>query len=204
MTAAARTDTREALIDAAEALFAAEGPGGASLAAITKLAGQRNGGAIHYYFGGRDGLLAAVLDRHEAVLDEVRMSALIELRRSGHVSIESLVRVAVESLAGRLDSSSGRSFLAIQRERLIDAAGSWDFRSSSMRLIAAEVELLLDGRFADDEQVERFWLMTQLVIHRLADRSREEALGAQTSREMVVETLISVATSMLAGAPPQT
>jgi AcrR family transcriptional regulator len=54
-------ETREALLDAAEALFAAEGNGGVSLAANTRLAGQHNGGAIHYYFG--DGLLAAILDR---------------------------------------------------------------------------------------------------------------------------------------------
>jgi AcrR family transcriptional regulator len=75
-------ETREALLDAAEALFAAEGIGGVSLAAITRLAGQHNGGAIHYYyFGGRDGLLAAILDRHEAVLDEVRRHCCIMRNR---------------------------------------------------------------------------------------------------------------------------
>jgi AcrR family transcriptional regulator len=61
VAAAVEGDTREALLDAAQALFAAEGIDGVSLAAITRFAGQRNGGAIHYYFGGRDGLLAAIL-----------------------------------------------------------------------------------------------------------------------------------------------
>ena len=60
MAVAVEGETREALLDAAEALFAAEGIGGVSLAAITRLAGRHNGGAIHYYcFGGRDRLLAA-------------------------------------------------------------------------------------------------------------------------------------------------
>jgi AcrR family transcriptional regulator len=193
-------ETREALLDAAEASFAAEGIDGVSLAAITRLAGQRNGGAIHYYFGGRDGLLAAILDRHEAVLDEERMDALIELRRSGPASVEALARVVVESLAGRLDSASGRSFLAIQRDRLVESAGSWESRSATVRLIAAEIEAILgDHRFDEDEQAERFRLVAQLVIHRLADRSREEALGTATPRELVIETLVSAATSIMGG-----
>ncbi len=86
MAVAIEGDTRMALLDAAEVLFAAEGVDGVSLASITRLAGQRNGGAIHDSVGGRDGLLAAILDRHEAVLDEVRTEALIELRRCGSVS----------------------------------------------------------------------------------------------------------------------
>ena len=37
-------NTREALLDAAEALFAAEGIENVTLASITRFAGQRNGG----------------------------------------------------------------------------------------------------------------------------------------------------------------
>lgn len=197
MPANLETDTREALLDAAEALFAAEGIENVSLAAITRLADQRNGGAIHYHFGGRDGLLAAILDRHEAVLDEIRMEALLELRRSGEVTVESLIRVVVESLAGRLDSPSGRSFLAIQRDRLVESAGAWEFRSTTVRLIVAEALALLGADDDDAEMAERFRLATQLVIHRLADRSREESVGTDTPRPLVVETLVAAAHSIL-------
>lgn len=197
MATSVEGNTREALLEAAEELFAAEGVENVTLAAITKLAGQRNGGAIHYYFGGRDGLLAAILDRHEAVLDEIRMDALIELRRSGSVTVEALVRISIESLAGRLDSASGRAFLAIQRDRF--GAGSREFRSKTMRLIAAEIEAILsDYRFDEHEQRERSRLVSQLVIHRLADRSREETLGTATTRTLVIETMVSAATSILA------
>ena len=204
MAVRAEDDTREALLDAAESLFAAEGLDNVSLAAITRLADQRNGGAIHYHFGGRDGLLAAILDRHEAILDDIRMTSLIELRRTGDVTIEALLRVAVESLAGRLDSASGRSFLAIQRDRVIESGAAWNFRSATMQLIAAEAEALLsDCGFDEAEQAERFRLVTQLVIHRLADRSREEALETTTPRTLVVETLVSAATSILTGGQQQ-
>lgn len=202
MATGAEGDTREALLDAAEALFAAEGVENVTLAAITKQADQRNGGAIHYYFGGRDGLLAAILDRHQAVLDEARMEALIELRRSASVTVEALVRVVIGSLAGRLDSASGRSFLAIQRDRLLESAGAWNFRSMTMRLIAAEIEAIFhDEQLDQHEQEERFRLVTQLVVHRLADRSREETLGTATPRALVIETLVSAATSIFVVEP---
>ena len=196
-------DTRDALLDAAEALFAAEGIDNVSLAAITRLADQRNGGAIHYYFGGRDGLLAAILDRHGAALDEIRTDALIKARSSGPVTVEVLLRIVVESLAGRLDTDSGRSFLAIQRDRLVSTAGAWEFRSTTMRLIVGEIEAILsdgqfsDGQFSAEELEERFRLATQLVIHRLADRGREETLGSDLPRDVVIETLVSAATSIL-------
>jgi len=204
MTVSLEGDTREALLDAAEALFAAEGIENVSLAAITRLAGQRNGGAIHYHFGGRDSLLAAILDRHEAVLDEIRMNALIESRRSGPVTVEALARVSIEPLAGRLESATGRSFLAIQRNRLVKSGGSWNFRSTTMRLVVAEIQALISDRgFDEAEQAERIRLVTQLVIHRLADRSREETLKTTTPRTLVIETLVSAATSILTGEQQQ-
>ena len=197
-------DTRAALLDAAEALFATEGIDNVSLAAITHLAGQSNGGAIHYYFGGRDGLLGAILDRHEAVLDEIRTDALGAARRSGPVSVEALARIVVESLASRLDSDSGRSFLAIQRHRAVSGAGSWSFRSTTMRLIVAEIEAILgDGRFSNEEFAERMRLATLLVIHRLADRSRKETLGADLPRPVVIETLVLAVASVLTAEAPR-
>ena len=192
--------TREALLDAAEKLFAADGVENVTLAAITQMAKQRHGGAIHYYFGGRDGLLAAILDRHQVVLDEMRMDALIELSRSGSVTIEALLRIVIESLASRLDSPSGRSFLAIQRNRLVESDDFWSFRSKTMQLVAAEAEAMLDAQGFDEmERNERIRLATQLVMHRLADRSREESTGTTTPRGAVIETLVSAATSILSG-----
>lgn len=200
MSTAAETETREALLDAAESLFAAEGLADVSLAAITRLAGQRNGAAIHYHFGGRDGLLDAIYERHQTALDAARLEALIALRRGGQPAVSDLLRVAVESLAGRLDSASGRCFLTIQRHRLVELAGTAERRSPAVRMIAAELESLVGARFAPDDFEERGRLVTQMVINRMADRSREEALGtATTSRERMTETLVASATAIVGG-----
>ena len=198
MTAAVENETREALLDAAESLFAAEGLSDVSLAAITRLAGQRNGGAIHYHFGGRDGLLDAIFQRHQTALDASRLDALIALRRFGSPSVPELLRVVVESLAGLLDSASGRCFLEIQRHRLAELLDSVEYQTTSVRMIAAEIESLIGDRFDNDELGERSRLFTQMVIIRLADRSREEALGTATvQRELVVETLIAAGTAIV-------
>ncbi|MCP3938203.1 MAG: TetR/AcrR family transcriptional regulator [Actinomycetia bacterium] len=200
MPTAVECETRDVLLDAAESLFAAEGLADVSLAAITRLAGQRNGGAIHYHFGGRDGLLNAIFERHQTALDAARMEALIALRRRGQPAVSDLVRVVVESIAGRLDSTSGRCFLEIQRHRLVELAGAADHRTATVRMIAAELEALVGDRFDREELDERNRLITQMIVNRLADRSREEALGtARLSRERMLETLVASATAIVGG-----
>lgn len=57
--------TRQALIEAAQVEFAAKGRAGARVGEIAKRAGV-NGQLISYYFGGKDGLYQAIIDRwHE-------------------------------------------------------------------------------------------------------------------------------------------
>ena len=69
-----------------------------------------------------------------------------------------------------------------------------------MRLIVAEIQLILaDSRLSDEEFAERRRLAIQLVVHRLADRSREEILGTDLPRTVVIETLVSAVTSILSG-----
>ena len=56
-----RAQTRTALLDAAAELFAARGVDGASVDAIAAAAG-RTSGAVYDHFGGKEGLLFALLD----------------------------------------------------------------------------------------------------------------------------------------------
>lgn len=63
----ARSDrTRTALLDAAERLFAETGIAQTSDRKIAEAAGNSNHSAVGYYFGGREGLLRALLTRHVA------------------------------------------------------------------------------------------------------------------------------------------
>jgi AcrR family transcriptional regulator len=68
-------DTPRRLVAAAERLFTEGGEEATSLRAITREA-ISNAAAVHYHFGGRDGLLRAVLDRYLAGRQERRLRLL--------------------------------------------------------------------------------------------------------------------------------
>src|SRR3546814_20288324 len=59
----------EALISAAERLFAERGSEAVSLREINTAAGSTNASAIQYHFGGRRGLVKAVLAKHEVDIE---------------------------------------------------------------------------------------------------------------------------------------
>ncbi len=68
-------DTPSRLVAAAERLFAQGGEEATSLRAVTRAA-ISNAAAVHYHFGGRDGLLRAVLDRHLGPRQDRRLRLL--------------------------------------------------------------------------------------------------------------------------------
>nr|WP_052960433.1 TetR family transcriptional regulator [Mycobacterium sp. EPa45] len=79
----ARTDrssiTRNALLVAAERLFAENGLHGVSNRQISDAAGQGNNAAACYHFGSRADLLRVIEARHRAAIDAIRRRKLAEL-----------------------------------------------------------------------------------------------------------------------------
>jgi AcrR family transcriptional regulator len=73
-------DTRERLLDAAELLFAEHGITGTTLRALTRSA-KVNLAAVHYHFGGKEGLLDAVVERRATAMNRERLRELEELER---------------------------------------------------------------------------------------------------------------------------
>lgn len=72
--------TRAKLIDAAITLMSRRGVDGVSLSEINRQAGQRNASALQYHFGGKDGLLRALLHPFAEDLRARRIAAIGELR----------------------------------------------------------------------------------------------------------------------------
>lgn len=69
--------TRDRLLGAAERLFLEKGPDRVSVRAINAAAGL-NPGAVHYHFGSRDGLIAALLERELLPIWAGRLGAISE------------------------------------------------------------------------------------------------------------------------------
>ena len=94
--AAPAPHTRDLLLDAAEALFARQGLGPTSIKQIGKAARQ-NPALLYYYFGSKEGLYRAVLQRVMSALAE-RGGAALTASSAPSEAVRALVRAQVEFL----------------------------------------------------------------------------------------------------------
>jgi len=108
--------TRDLLLAAAEQLFAAEGTAGVSSREIVRAAGVGNASSLQYHFGDRDGLLRAVVAKHDPEI-EARRHALLDAQETGALSdLRSFAAALVLPLSFKLDDQSGRDYLKIAAE----------------------------------------------------------------------------------------
>jgi AcrR family transcriptional regulator len=109
--------TREKLISAAEQLFAERSIDGVSLRQINSAAGQRNSTALQYHFGGRSGLIRAVLDKHRDEIETRRHALLDEYEGTGGGDLRLLAAALVRPVAAELaDPDGGRAYLRIMAQ----------------------------------------------------------------------------------------
>lgn len=212
--------TRQRLIEAAAQGFADHGIQTASLVEITRQAGQRNRGAVHYHFRSREGLLAAILDEHAEFM-AARQGELLALamERPDH-DVASVVAVIVRSCIELAEASvSGRNYLKIVAEISEDDPASHTpeveaalARSGGYQVYALLGERTLRAVDGLDAGVRdhRLLLMTAFVLGSIARRIRSlETPGASGGRPQLdtdrfVEDLISMAAAMmLVPAPAQ-
>lgn len=106
--------SRELMMRAGERLFAREGIHRVRLREINDLAEQRNPSAVHYHFGSREGLVEAILARHEVSIEPAMKIALDRIEsRTSLPSVRQVVAVTIHPLIEKLDSESGRDYLRI-------------------------------------------------------------------------------------------
>lgn len=108
-------DTRDKILDTAERLFSTKGVNTVSLRDINTAAGVSQG-VLHYHFGGRDGLLKAILERRLPALAEERQQMLQRLmegkqppslQQMAEIIVLPLARLAIENRKG------GRRFIRL-------------------------------------------------------------------------------------------
>ena len=90
-------DAARRMIDAAEQLAAERGLAALTVQAVQQAAGQRNKSAVQYHFGGRQGLVNALVATRMAPANERRTSMLLAL--DAEPSTRDLVEVLVVPLA---------------------------------------------------------------------------------------------------------
>jgi AcrR family transcriptional regulator len=105
-------DTRLALICAAERLFAEQGLQKTSLRQINQEAGQRNESAIHYHFGSREAVIAAIIELRTRPVNEDRLQMLADARaKAGDAPLSSvaIAEILVLPLVRALAANPGEN-----------------------------------------------------------------------------------------------
>lgn len=189
---------RSALLDAAERLFAASGIAVVSDRRIAETAGNTNHSAIRYYFGGREGLLMAMLGRHLVALEQPRQ-LMAAASDSVLGDVRSLVIPFTDELAALPQPSSRARFLA---QALHDPIASGLLqRSAEFAPTAAALTHSVASRLGhlDPDVVRgRARLMTRIVSTTCADvETQAERDGTPAAWAAVGDFLTDALAGML-------
>jgi AcrR family transcriptional regulator len=204
-------DTRQRLIDAATREFAAHGVHAASLLEVTRQAGQRNRGAVHYHFGSREGMLVAVLEQQVDFLAAREKELLAIAKERPDDDIESVVQAFVRPAVELGDLGwQGRCYLVILGELVEEDRDKVDPQVVEVleRTGGPEAFDLLRSRtppMPDELRAERLSLVTGFILRAVADRARareRETSRAQLETELFIANLVAMVRGMLTAPVP--
>jgi AcrR family transcriptional regulator len=201
-------DTRARILAAAERLYAERGVDGVSLREITEAAGQRNNAAVHYHFGGRDELVRELFELRYAQLESRRAEMLAELDEVGRADdVEALVRILVAPFAEAADQGAEGTWVRfvarLHEDPRFNPFGAQPYAAraeavAASREVTGRIRRAL--RLSPKQAEARFYLVTTLAVHAVADRQALAAAGAgeQLPRgRALVDALVEAAVAIL-------
>jgi AcrR family transcriptional regulator len=171
------TETRERILDVAERLMAERGIEGVSLNEINTAAGQRNTAALHYHFRGREGLVRAIMRRHGTWLRTRHDELYAEVIGSGRErDVRGLVEVIVLPVAeyiamGRSQRAAIRIWTSALAHPEIAIEDVRTMVDPALTLAARALVEIMAERMPRELAVERMVVVSQSVLHMLADRA---------------------------------
>jgi AcrR family transcriptional regulator len=198
MAAVTSGTTSDRLVRAAERLFAERGIDAVSLREINRVAGAKNASALQYHFGDRNGLLRAVLAKHQGAVEDRRHAMLDAYEAAGQADLRALAGALVRPLAAKLaDDDGGPAYLQIvadlvNRPRPIIDPADFDDPASSVYRWRRAVGTILEG---DATRLHRRFVARRFATVELALRAR----GApHTDDRLFVSQLVDLVTGLLA------
>ena len=177
--------TREAILTAAERLYAEHGVFAVSNRQVSEAAGQGNNAAVGYHFGTKTDLVRAIEQRHRAPIEQLRETMVGAV--GGSADLRDWVACLVRPLTDHLAELGNPTWYArFAAQAMTDPAYHGivvkDALSSSSLVEVVDginrclPELPLEIRF------ERNIMARNLLMHSCADRERALAKGATVAR----------------------
>ena len=177
--------TRDAILSAAERLYAEHGVFAVSNRQVSEAAGQGNNAAVGYHFGTKTDLVRAIEQRHRAPIEELRETMVAAAGDSADLRdwVACLVRPLTDHLA---DLGNPTWYARFAAQAMTDPA----YHGIVVRdaLSSPSLVEVVDGinrclpELALDIRYERNIMARNLLMHSCADRERALATGATVAR----------------------
>ncbi|BBY05683.1 TetR/AcrR family transcriptional regulator [Mycobacterium noviomagense] len=177
--------TQEAILAAAERLFAEHGVFAVSNRQVSEAAGQGNNAAVGYHFGTKTDLVRAIEEKHRIPIEQLREQMVAELGDSADMRdwVACLVRPMTEHLAALGNPTWYARFAA---QVMTDPA----YHNIVVKdaLSSPSLVQVIDGinsclpELPVEVRVERNVMARNLLVHTCADHERALARGASVPR----------------------
>lgn len=203
--------TRDRFVDAAQQLFAERSIDSVSLNEITVAAGQKNRSALQYHFGGRDGLLQAIVDRHAGRVHELREAYLDASAGAELPPARAASRGLVYPLAQYIGENEGGvqyvkilSQLAALNNQVLNPGTRSALSFQAEERLAATWSAAV-AHLKSAEAQRRMFLCVSMTFHGMADACRAfeapDTGSVLRQREALFEQ-VAIAVEALLAAPP--
>ncbi len=188
---AGRTDrastTQEAILTAAERLFAEHGVFAISNRQVSEAAGQGNNAAVGYHFGTKTDLVRAIEQRHRVPIERLRQDMVTETMRSAADDMRSWVACLVRPLTDHLAALGNPTWYARFAAQVMTDPAYYNVVVKDA-LTSQSLVQVIDGinrclpELPHDVRVERNLMARNLLVHTCADRERAMATSGSASR----------------------
>lgn len=178
------SSTQEAILVAAERLFAEHGVFAVSNRQVSEAAGQGNNAAVGYHFGTKADLVRAIEEKHRWPVERLREQMVAELSNSGDsADMRDWVACLVRPLTDHLEALGNPTWYArFAAQAMTDPAYyniivKGALSSPSLVQVVDGVNRCLPNLPAE-VRFERNIMARNLLMHTCADRERALATGA--------------------------
>ncbi len=198
------SNTKDMILDTAEALFSENGVDGVSLRSLTNTAGV-NLAAVHYHFGSKQAVVRAVFARRMRQVNRERLAMLDSIEGQAVPQLEEVLRALLTPpLRLAAASGHGRRFMRLQARMYSDPACSLEelckeeFREVFVRFERAFRAAL--PTLASEELRRRMHFVVGAMVHTMLDpaSAKEWTAGASDTEETAAALVDFAAAGMRA------
>jgi AcrR family transcriptional regulator len=205
--------TQEAILTAAERLFAEHGVFAVSNRQISDEAGQGNNAAVGYHFGTKTDLIRAIVRRHNEQVERLCEEMVADIaERAEQTGVEPelrdwvacLVRPLAAHLTALTDENGTSTYARFSAQLMPDPAhrdlvSEESLSSPSVLTIISGLNRCLP-QMPPDVRIERNAMARHLIVHIFAEQERALAQGDPTTRpgwDGTADALVDAITGLL-------